>query len=62
MSKNRNKSFFAGKKANCEKKKRLSKRFCHGNVNVDEHVTITLKNSQIIYKEMSPSLVVIHVA
>ena len=60
ISKNGNKSFSAGKKANCKKK--AVKTCCHGNVNIDEHITTTLKYSQIILRRNHQDLVVIHVA
>ena len=41
MSKNGNKSFSAGKKQIAKKK--AVKTCCHGNVNIDEHVTTILK-------------------
>ena len=60
MSKNGSKSFSAGKKQIAKKK--AVKTCCHGNVNIDEHVTTTLKYSQIILTRNHQYLVVIQVA
>ena len=60
ISKNGNKSFSAGKKNKLQKK--AVKTCCHGNVNIDEHVTTTLKYSQLILRRDHQDLVVIHVA
>ena len=42
--------------------KKAVKTCCHGNVNIDEHVTTTLKYSQIILTRNHQYLVVIQVA
>ena len=60
MSKNGSKSFSAGKKQIAKKK--AVKTCCHGNVKIDEHVTTTLKYSQIILTRNHQYLVVIQVA
>ena len=47
-SKNRNKTFFYEKKASFQKKKKWPQKIgSHGNINVEVHVTMTLKCSEI---------------
>ena len=53
---------FLQEKSKLPKKKKSYKTSCHGNVNIDEHLTTTLKYSQIILKRNHQDLVVIHVA
>ena len=52
---------FLREKSKLQKKKAV-KTCCHGNVNIDEHVTTTLKYSKIILTRNHQYLVVIQVA
>ena len=52
---------FLQEKSKLQKKKAV-KTCCHGNVNIDEHVTTIFKYSQIISRRNHQDLVVIHVA
>ena len=52
---------FLQEKSKLQKKKAV-KTCCHGNVNIDEHVTTALKYSQIILTRNHQYLVVIQVA